>query len=232
MNELKVMQGDPLSASKWNRLVDRTKNDSAGAPAALAFMSRVECMIRNDSGADRDIGECLVIDDYDGPTATDLYSIPGNVELSCIAPVWHTNVSRLVILAEPIPDGEAGVAVLSGHCLAKASGDDDFVMLDPTDTNVFKSATSGIARTIARVDSDYALINFRDSCDWWQYELTQASQAPSATTAKLIGRDGVEFASSINLSDPLSLMDDQASGDKGFCRFCGNDFEAVTGPCT
>ncbi|QDT07790.1 hypothetical protein K227x_62180 [Rubripirellula lacrimiformis] len=235
MSDLKAKPDEPVAAGKWNRVIDRLESSEAGFGAGGFGMSRVECQIKNSSGSNRDIGEVLAIDSWDGPDGSNVFEIPTSVVYDCVDPVWHTSISRLVILAEPIPDDGYGLAVISGHCLVSlsaGSGSDSFVMLDPSSLNEMKGSTSGVGRLLAKLSGgDYGLINFRDECARWRYELTEDSQAPAVTTAKLVDRSGTVFHSAINLSDPLSLMDDQVSGDEGFCDLCGNDFEAVQAPC-
>lgn len=242
MSDLKVQVGDRPSASKHNRIVDRLPGSTQGASVSASGMSRVEVPIINDSGADLDIGHALIIDTYDGVDATDPYEIGLSLRLECDSPTWHTAIARTVVLAGPIPDSEPGQAIVSGMCLVALSDSDAahrFVMIDPTDTKMFKTANSGIGRLLAIIPEDtpsdpaieYGLVILGDTQNLWRYKLTQASQAPSVTTAKLYDRDGTEFAASINLSDPESLMDDQTTDDTGWCIQCGEDFEAIQGPC-
>tara|TARA_A100001391_G_scaffold145882_2_gene103494 strand:+ start:275 stop:982 length:708 start_codon:yes stop_codon:yes gene_type:complete len=235
MSDLKVRAGDPIQAGKWNRVVDRLENTTSGNAAGSFSMSRVECLIKNASGNNRDIGELLAIDSFDGPDGSNIYEIPKSVVYSCIDPVWHTSISRLVVLAEPIPDEGYGRAVLSGQCVVRLSSGDDtkqYVMIDPDAVNECIASTAGIGRLLAKFDEgDFALVKFRDGADLWRYELTEDSNAPSTTTAKLVTLGGTDFADEIDLSDPLSLMDNQIDGDKGFCIHVGNEFHAIQGPC-
>lgn len=222
-------------AAKWNKVIDRLESRTAGAAAGGFAMSRVECAIKNTSGNNREIGEVLAIDGWDGPDGANPFEIPVNVVYTCIDPVWHTSISRLVILAEPIPDDGYGTAVLSGHCMAALSSgtsSDQYVMLDPSNVNKLKGTTGGVGRLLAKLSGgNYGLVNFRDASNLWRYEMTQASQAPAVTTAKLLDLAGTQFAASINLTDPDSLMDDQVIADKGWCTHAGNLFIAQQAPC-
>lgn len=235
MSDLKARSGQPITARKWNMVVDRLDSRTAGSAAGGFGMSRVECFIKNTSGNNRDIGEVLAIDSWDGPDGANVFEVPTNVAYTAVDPVWHTSISRLVILAEPVPADGYGRAVLSGHCvvsLSAGSGSVQYVMLDPTAINQLKGATGGVGRLLAKLSGgDYGMINFRDDSDLWRYEMTQASQAPATTTAKLLGIDGTEFAASINLTDPENLMDDQVIADTGYCHHVGNKFIAIQAPC-
>lgn len=235
MSNLKLRPGDQILASKWNGIVDRLPSTRQGNPAGSRLLNRVEVRVKNDTANNRDIGEVMAISSFDGPTGSVIFEILDNAVYKCVSPVWHTSIARLVILAEPIPAGEIGIAVLSGHCivsLTSGADTDQFVMIDPSSLNKCKGTTSGIGRLLAKLSGgNYGLINFRDECTLWRYELTQASQAPAVTTAKLVDQAGNTFHTTMNLSDPLSLMDDQVTGDKGWCFQCGNLFQAIQGPC-
>lgn len=236
MSDLKVKKGDNLSAEMWNSVVDRLPGSESGFGVGGSGFSRVECVALNDSGSDREIGELLVVDSYSGPSGA-VYDIESGPLLTCNNPTWHTDISRVVVLSEPIADGDYGRVVLSGFCIIRLSAGaatDNFLMIDPANVNQMKGTTSGIARLIGFQDiggDKYALANFRDESNVWHYELTQASQAPSDTTAKLVDLAGTEYAASINLSDPKSYMDDQSSGDTGTCILSGDKFYALQANC-
>lgn len=238
MTILKVKRGDRITATRWNQLVDRLPGSESGFGASLGSVSRVLALVRNDSGQDIDIGEALAIDDYDGPDDTAIYDVPWAAEFVGVLPVWHTKISRIAIAAAPVPDGDRGPFVLSGMCLVRIEtyrSADEFVMIDPASPYRFSTGGAGLGRILAPIpseeDTQYAMINFRDGDNLWIYELTEDSQAPSDTDAKLFTLSGTEFTSSINLSDPLGIMDDQISGQKGFCIQTGNKFYAIQGPC-
>ena len=235
MSDLKAIRGEAVTAEKWNRLADRLPETLYGFSAGGFAMNRVQCLVKNTSGNDRDIGEFLAIDSWDGPDGSAIYEVPKNVVYQANDPAWHSSISRLVVLAEPIPNEQVGLAVLSGHCVAKLSSgsvDEDFVMLDPASINEAKSSDTGIARLEKKLSGgNYGLIVFRDSSRLWRYQLTEDSQAPATSAAKLLKLNGTEFAPSIDLSDPTELMEDQISGDEGWCIHVGNKFYAIQAPC-
>lgn len=231
-SNLKVAPGDGLSARRWNELVDRVQGTASGfSPGGNVLRSLVR--IKNMSGSDRDIGEILVLDEWDGPDGTSAYDIPENIRFTAIDPVWHTKIAKAVVLAEPIADGEPGIAVVRGICVIKCNeADEGYAMIKKDTINEFAAADAGIARVLARVESsEYCVADFRSEQNLWQYELNESSQAPDDTTAKLVKLDGTEFADEVEISDPLSLMDDQGSGDTGFCILSGDKFHAIQAPC-
>ena len=104
-------------------------------------------------------------------------------------------------------------------------------MRDSTTTYAGTLSTGGFARFLGRIDDDFVLGCIGHGSNLWRYKLTQASQAPAVTTAKLVDLAGTDYATAVNISDPLSLMDDQVADDTGFCISVGNAFYAIQGPC-
>lgn len=232
-SDLKVAKGDLIQARTINRIVDLLPVDEAGFGVGGLGIPRVTVTVKNGSGANRDIGQAMVISGWEGPDGSDPYSVPGSMAFEVDDPTWHTDIARLVVLAEAIPDGERGTAVISGVCLAATTGtDNQFVMIDPASTNAFKTADAGVARVLHKISGeDYTLICLGHNQPLWRYELNENSLAPSDTTVDLVGLDGTVFSTAVELSDPLSLMDDQVTGDEGFCIHVGNKFYAIQGPC-
>lgn len=231
MSDLKVKTGDTITATKWNRIVDRLEITAGGFGGGNFAMNRTEAIGLNSSGSDRDTGDILAISSYGGPT--ELRDVSGAVDFTLGNPTWHTNIHRLVVCAEPIPDGERGVVVVAGFCLVAmtaTAASSDYVMISSTNTSKVTGASAGIAKLYASFNG-YGLVNLGDRQPLWRYELTQDSQAPSTTTAKLIDLDGTTFATSINLTDPDSLMGDQVSGNDGWCIHSGNKFYAIQAVC-
>ena len=233
MADLKVSSGDPIKAADWNRIVDLVSVSSSGNPAAVGGMSRVAAQVVNDSGRDYDLGEIMQLDGFAGPTAEPPYEAISSILYSADQPTWHTAISMPAVAAEPIPDGEQGVVVLFGQCVIAVSNTatDDSVMIDATTTYQGKVSSGGIAKYLGRIDDDYVVACLGWHSRLWRYKLTQASQAPSVTTANLVDLGGTQFATSINLSDPLSIGDGDAIDYEGYCLQVGNEFHISAGPC-
>ena len=233
MSDLKVSSGDPIRAKDWNRIVDLVTGSQSGGTAAVGSMSQVLARVSNDSGRDYDIGEILQLDGFTGPTASPPYEAISSLLYSADQPTWHTAISMPAVAAEPIPDGETGVAVVFGQCViaVTSTATGDYVMTDSTTTYAGTLSTGGFARFLGRIDDDFVLGCIGHGSNLWRYKLTQASQAPAVTTAKLVDLAGTDYATAVNISDPLSLMDDQVADDTGFCISVGNAFYAIQGPC-
>lgn len=234
MSDLKAKAGDPIRAKDWNRIVDIVSASTIGSSAAIASMSRNLVPVLNDSGRDYDIGEFFTVSSYSGPADTDLYEVPASIEYVCDQPTWHTDIANLLVSAEPIPDGERGLAVVSGHCLIKVTNTTvgSCVMPDPATAYQGKVGSSGVASVMARPGDGLVIAILGDKQPLWRYKLTQASQAPSVTTAKLYTLGGTEFSTTeFNLSDPLSVGDTDSVDDEGYCVHAGNEFHIATGPC-
>lgn len=162
-------------------------------------------------------------------------------------PVWHTKIDNLVLVIEsnPVSDGNSSLYQLKKHRYYHIPITDStfpaystgYLMVDPSTPTRLKSCkTSGIYRAIgfynrgANADHE-AIIDSWYGQHWWKYELTQNSQAPSDTTAKLLDLEDTEFAASINLSDPEGFMDNQVTGDQGWCVHIGNKFYPIQAVC-
>ena len=256
MTTLKVKQGQPISADQWNRVIDRLPTSDSGYGVGGFGMSRVEVLVKNSSGVNRGMGELLAIktatDGYLGPTEADLFAVGANVVYDCEAVTWWTdslssNIAGALVCAEPIPDGEIGKAVVSGHCLVKAPYclPGRFVMIDPANLNQMMVSRSGIGRVLHNIDTQYALIDFRSEQNYWRYKLWHNWQSSSYTLAHLhdIFTGGAVTSGNdqrIHLHDrPTSeystlaagIIDDQETDDTGFCMLCGNEFYVVNAPC-
>lgn len=152
-------------------------------------------------------------------------------------PVWHSAIHSLIITHRTIP-ANTPTAVGSNRFayapIALGSSDHTFAMPDPTDPTKLKSSYSGIFKIIATMgDNDdlWAILDTTVSQPRWRYEITENSQAPDSTTAKLLNLDGTTFADSIELEDPDSVGNLDQTGHKGFCHHAGNKFYIATGPC-
>lgn len=237
MNNLKVQPGDPLSARKWNGVVEQLPVSRIGNGARLS-VNRTTAQIRNDSGSDRELGELLAIDDYLGPDDDEFRSIDQALIFSGVDPVWHSKIARLVVLAEPIPDGDWGEAVVKGICVAKlasGSNSDPHVMVDPTNVNQMRGATSGCGKLVrVTTTGGYAVIDLGETQREWRYSLNEAVGATTSgqASADLLGLDETDTGGDVTVIDDLGIMADQGSGDFGSCVQAGNKFYARQGPCS
>ena len=235
--QLKVKANQKLTADYMNAIVDRLPKDQAGYAVGGLAMSRSTVQVLNSTGANRDIGELVSLGSFGGSTSS-VFDAVDSIELTASAIAWHTSLATVGVLAEPIPASERGACIVQGVCLVKLSAaltaGHTHLFVDPSTTTEAKTSYSGFARVLSGVtigSDEFALACVGDRCDLWRYTLTQDSQAASATTATLKDRRGNTYGS-IDLLDPLSLMSDQSSGDSGWCIACGNEFEAIQGPCS
>ncbi len=220
-----------------NAIVDRLPKDQAGYAVGGLAMSRSTVQVLNSTGANRNLGDLVSLSSFGGSGST-VFDAVDSIELTASLPTWHTSIATVAVLAEPIPDGERGECVVQGFCIVRLSAalttGHTHVFVDPSTTTEGKTSYSGFARVLSQVTAggdEFVLACIGDRCDLWRYTLTQDSQASNATTATLKDRRGNTFGD-IDLLDPLSLMSDQESGDDGWCINCGNEFEAIQGPCS
>jgi len=191
-----------------------------------------------------------------GSPSPDLFRY--NPQVLTSDPAWHTAIDNLVPVTENVPSSSAvdkadggawhGMAATTAMLrvrLGASPPTDRYLMLDPYGAyspaggnHVMRTSDAGVWKIIA-IDLESsssdglrsALVDMRIGQPLWRYELTEDSQAPATTKAKLIRLDGDEFAPEIDLSDPLSLMDDQLEEDVGYCMNVGNAFHAINAPC-
>jgi hypothetical protein len=232
---LKRSKGDVLTAEAWNSMIERLPEAASGSPASFGFVNRSLVRVKNTSGTNREMGELLQISSYTGPTDNAL-NVPGNMAFSAGVLTWHTAIARAVVCAEPIPNNEYGAAVISGVCIVKVPSivDNQFLMIDPATTKQCKASTSGVAKCLGVAGTNHAIAVWGMGQYLWRYELTENSLSPSDTTAKLLDLGGTNLSvgQTIELSDPDSLMDDQVSGNKGWCIHTGNKFFAIQAVCS
>ena len=251
-DNLKVAVGDRPNAAKYNRLVDKVRAAQSGNPAIVNASSAYYAYGKNNTGQDIDIGEVMHIDDWDGiddwggSSERTIYEVPGNVLYEFGLAVWHTAIGRAVIAAEPIPDGEYGLVVLSGQCVVKApvrldgsqnpiseTGNREFVMINPETTTEMIVVTGGIGRVLHRVNDDYVMANFRDGRPKFRYTITShpATNFPYTATLHEQAGERIGTSATINIHDYLDITDYQEVGDEGYVELAGNYFYPVEGPC-
>lgn len=228
---------DIKSAALWTDIFELLNQWRSGMLTPQSSGSSKPAAIEIEGTVARGANEVLQLDELEtGTAATKLARMDAPL-ITAIEPVWHSALDRLVI----VPNGCIAGQVFSLPTLTWAAvacnvvqTTDRYVMLDPDNTTQMKSADAGIWRILGSDQAnDYAIVDLTQGQPDWQYELTEDSQAPSTTLAKLLRMDGSEFAPGhlINLSDPRSFMDEQLSGEKGFCFLAGNKFYAYQSPC-
>jgi len=236
--ELKVQRGDPITAAFMNRVIDRLPKDEAGFGVGGQKLHRTMVQVVNNSGANREVGELLAVSNFGGSTAS-VFDAMDSLELDGELPVWHSAIDSIGVCAEPIPDGERGMVVVSGVCVVLLDGaitaGQTHVFVDPSTPTQSRASYSGFAKILSAFAlddaTDMAFVVLGQEQPLWRYECTTGSSAPSATSVTLKDRRGGTYGT-VDMLDPLSLMADQSSGSTGWCLQCGNEFEAIQAPCT
>lgn len=231
-------------ADIWSDIVDLINAYKTGRLDPVGYEPDRERLIHleNTSGYDRMAGVLQQIDPFTEPdeATEDLFIESPVGETS--DPVWHTAIDNLVVVpSDVLENGVFSYPSLSWAVVVvtdQVDVDDRWVMVDPAEPTKMKTADAGIYRIIGYVgegeDTEKrAIVDLTQSQTLWRYELTDDSNAPDATDAKLLRLDGTEFSSGsvTEISDPDGLMDDQVAGDKGFCIHAGNKFYAQTAVC-
>lgn len=194
--------------------------------------------IENGAGRDIEPGEFMQITSMTQPADTSL-GIATNYSpiLTATEPTWHSAIDNIVISDGPVADGEffayqpRTFGVVS--CTGSKGSDLRYVMIDPANPQYGIRCSSGLYRVLGYDSTnDFAIVDLGKSQPLWRYKLTEASLAPSTTTAKLYTLDGTEYSTTtVELSDPLSIGDGDALDYEGYCVHVGNAFHIAPGPC-
>lgn len=234
--DLKAKAGDPITANFMNRIIDRLPNNADGFGVGGFRLSQTAVLTVNDSGANRDVGDLVVLTGFDGAT-TSIFDAMDSVVFTAESPTWHTAIASVGVYLEPTPVDERGMVAVSGMAMVKLDAapqaNHTHVFVDDTSTNQCKPSYSGFGKILSSMTvdgSEFAVVSIGDCQNLWRYELLADSAAPGPTNATLHDRRGNSHGT-ISLLDPLGLMSDQKTGDKGWCINCGNEFEAIQAPC-
>lgn len=233
-------EGTLLNSALWGVLVEMANayQNNRLAPPAEASSIAGKVIYENDSGSAILAGQLAHGQSLTAlATSDDEVGWFTNTEpyFEMIDPVWHTGIDNIVPVQRDVPDGQTydhPPSYFGTVLVTQVKTTDRYVMIDPANPIEMKTADAGIYRLLGYDGQGRAVVDFRDSQPFWRYKLTQASQQPAVTTAKLVRVDGDEYSSTaINLSDPLGLMDDQTTDAEGWCIHIGNEFHAIQAPC-
>jgi hypothetical protein len=241
---------------KWDNRVADSLTSWSHSDTQFGTVSRFTIKVKNTEEA-RGIGELLAYHEYTGiepPTgATPTYGGSGTIpqmphldllkHLSFDArkPQWHDDLKHIGICIDGVPEDDTGTLLLYGLALARVTVSNDdhtHVIVDPENPERLLSSTGGLGKIIwAKEDVEYAVVLWGEQQPWFRYELTEG-WVEDGTEAKLLNLDsddpigGTDTASRITLTDKEALMDDQSSGDKGYCLMVGNKFIAIQASCS
>lgn len=257
---LRVERGQPMSHKWANNIADAVTEWRLPATQFGSF-NRFVVPVKNigndeaDENHDRGPGELLAYHEFTGvepPTgATPVYdsasgSIPDMPHLDLLPslsfnarlPHWHDDLKHLGITTDGIVKDSTGELLLYGVALARVTVTDDdhtHVMQDPENPAQLVSATAGLGRILwAKADVEYAVVLWGDQHILFRYELTESWQS-AGTEAKLLNlgsNDAIGGDERITLTDEEELMDDQSSGDRGYCLMIGSKFVPIQAVCS
>ncbi|WP_149496187.1 hypothetical protein [Roseiconus lacunae] len=209
-----------------------------GWEASNRRSSRGSIMIKNNAGRDVGAGEFLQLESMTQPADSTL-GITTNYTpiMSATTPTWHSAIDNIVIADSPVIDGEYFPYQPHPFGIVKCSGSKGsalrYVMPDPSDPKYAIRCSSGLYRILGYdAVNEFAIVDLGKSQSRWRYKLTEDAQVSGSTEAKLYTTDGVEFSSTtIILSDPLGVGDEDSIDFEGYCKNAGNEFLIASGPC-
>ncbi|MCD0459959.1 hypothetical protein [Roseiconus lacunae] len=235
-----VKAGDEPSASHQNRLIQQVvanASNTTSLPSA-PNLGRVVLRCRNSSGQNYEVGEAVAWTGALSVTdASEFNPREALLDLVCGSerPVWHTNIANIGVVLDDMPDGDFGRLSIGGLTVIRLStaADGEYAFIDPAEPKHWKLNSSSGYKVVDRINDDWAIVNLSSNEPFWRYKLTEASQAPGVTTATLYTLDGTQFSTTeIELSDPLSIGDNETADYQGYCRHTGNEFHIAEGPCS
>jgi hypothetical protein len=258
---LRVERGQPMSHKWANRVADIITGQSLPA-TRFGSLNRLTIKVTNigndlaDELHDRGPGELLAYHEYTGievpegetpvydPSSLDEppdmphLSLLQHLSFDARRPHWHDDLHRIGITVDGAIKDAPVELLLYGLALARVTITSDqhtHVMMDPENPERMVSSTGGLGRIIwSAEDVEYAAILWGDTQNLFRYELTESWQA-EGTEAKLLNldtTDAIGGSERIMLTDEEGLMDDQSSGDRGYCLMVGNKFIPIQAACS
>jgi len=256
---LRVERGQPMS-HKWANNVADAIGEWQLPPPKFGSLNRFVVKVKNigndeaNENHDRGPGELLAYYEHTGvepptgetpvydPTSGSIPNMPHldlvpNLTFDARLPHWHDDLKHIGITIDGIAKDSTGDLLLYGLTLARVTVTDDdhtHVMQDPEHPERLVSSTGGLGRILwAKTDVEYAAILWGDTQNLFRYELTENWQS-GGTEAKLLnlGSNDAIGDERITLTDEEGLMDDQSSGDRGYCLMVANKFIAIQAVCS
>ena len=226
-DNLKVTEGDALSARRWNRVIDRLPENQSGTGTSVGTLR--QAVVFGQAINDVELGEVRGLGDFYGdPNAP--FDIGDGDIVDLALPVFPSTCHMLLVPRQPIESGELGPCVYDGGVLVRFREETtqplgNYCFPDPVDPTYMKRSTSGYKISTV-VSTDYSVASMGDVQQVWKFELLD-NYTPSSTPAlcKLLTLRDEEFASSVevNFLDCGTL----AEGTVGYCVFADGDFHTI-----
>ena len=225
-SNLKQQSGSVLTATNWNRVIDRLPDRGAGDGTSVNLINttKVDCKAHVDIA----IGEVWAVDSYLGNT-TDVYEIAPTHILSVTDVVWPENCHKIVVAERPVKADEVAPFTYNGGAIVElATGVGDYAFPDPYNSLAMKRSSSGY-RILNLVGTDRAVVDLADVQPLWLYKLTETYTGGSSGTGHIHTLYDEQFS-----SDPVTISfeadcrpESLSVGHTGYCIFADGAFYAI-----
>ena len=157
-DNLKVSQGDALSARRWNRLVDRLPENQGGTGTTVGTLN--QDVVFGKAINDVELGEVRGLGDFYGDPDAPFDIGDGDI-VDLALPIFPSTCHMLLVPRQPIKTDEIGPCVYSGGVLVRFREETtqpagNYCFPDPDDPTYMKRST---AVTKLTVTDDYSVAN-------------------------------------------------------------------------
>ena len=225
-DSLKVSTGDNLSATKWNRVIDRLPENQSGTGTSVGTLRQE--IVFGKAINDVALGEVRGLGDFYGDPAAPFNIGDGDI-VDLAEPIFPTTCHMLLVPRQPINSDEIGPAVYDGGVLVRfreetTQPQGNYCFPDPVDPTYMKRSTSGYKISTV-VSTDYSVASLGDVQQIWKFELLDNYNGSSTALCKLLTLDDEEFAPSVEVH--FLNCGTLPSGSVGYCVFANGEFHAI-----
>jgi len=225
-DNLKVSEGDSLSANRWNRVIDRLPENQSGTGTSVGTLR--QAIVFGQAINDVALGEVRGLGDFYGdPNAP--FDIGDGDIVDLALPVFPSTCHMLLVPRQPIKASELGPCVYDGGVLVRFREETtqplgNYCFPDPVDPTYMKRSTSGYKISTV-VSTEYSVASMGDVQQVWKFELLDNYTGGASAFCKLLTLQDEQFASSVEVHflDCGTL----AAGTIGYCVFADGEFHTI-----
>lgn len=225
-DNLKVSEGDSLSAKRWNRVIDRLPENQSGTGTSVGTLR--QAVVFGKAINDVELGEVRGLGDFYGdPNAP--FDIGDGDIVDLALPVFPSTCHMLMVPRQPIKADEIGPCVYDGGVLVRFREGStqplgNYCFPDPLDPTYMKRSTSGYKISTV-VSTDYSVASMGDVQQVWKFELLDNYTGGATAFCKLLTLRDEEFASSVEVH--FLNCGTLAAGTIGYCVFADGEFHTI-----
>ena len=225
-DNLKVSEGDSLSANRWNRVIDKLPENQSGTGTSVGTLR--QAVVFGKAINDVALGEVRGLGDFYGdPNAP--FDIGDGDIVDLALPVFPSTCHMLMVPRQPIKADEIGPCVYDGGVLVRFREEStqplgNYCFPDPLDPTYMKRSTSGYKISTV-VSTDYSVASMGDVQQVWKFELLDNYTGGATAFCKLLTLRDEEFASSVEVH--FLNCGTLAAGTIGYCVFADGEFHTI-----